>query len=115
MLLRHGRFGPFVGCSRYPECKYVKKETIGGHCPKCRTGKLQQRRSRRRTTFYGCTRYPDCDYVMGTRPLEDPCPKCGGTMAPDDDRGGICQSCGHALQGDPVPPPVAPEAEASSS
>jgi DNA topoisomerase-1 len=109
LLQRHGRFGPFIGCSDYPKCKYIKKETIGGHCPKCRTGKLQQRRSKkRRSTFYGCTRYPDCDYVMGTRPLDDPCPKCGGTMAPDDERGGICQSCGHALQGDPVPPPVAP-------
>ena len=54
----------------------------------------------RRSTFYGCTRYPDCDYVMGARPLDDPCPKCGGTMAPDEERGGICQSCGHALQGD---------------
>jgi DNA topoisomerase-1 len=108
LLLRHGRFGPFVGCSKYPECKYIKKETIGGTCPKCREGKLQQRRSKRKTTFYGCTRYPDCDYVMGVRPLDDPCPKCGGVMAPDSERGGICQSCGHALQGDPVPPPVPP-------
>jgi DNA topoisomerase-1 len=104
LLLRHGRFGPFVGCSNYPKCKYIKKETIGGTCPKCDKGKLQQRRSKRRTTFYGCTRYPDCDYVMGVRPLEEACTKCGGTMAPDEERGGICQSCGHALQGDPVVP-----------
>jgi DNA topoisomerase-1 len=119
LLLRHGRFGPFTGCSRYPECKYVKKETIGGKCPKCREGKLQQRRSKRKTTFYGCTRYPDCDYVMGIRPLDEPCPKCEGVMAPDEERGGICQSCGHALKGDPVPQenqaPVAREPEASSS
>ncbi len=115
LLLRHGRFGPFTGCSRYPECKYVKKETIGGKCPKCSEGKLQQRRSKRKTTFYGCTRYPDCDYVMGTRPLEDPCEKCGGTMAADEARGGICQSCGHALQGESGPPPVASEAAPSSS
>ncbi len=107
LLERHGRFGPFIGCSNYPKCKYVKKETIGGKCPKCEKGKLQQRRSKRRTTFYGCTRYPDCDYVMGVRPLPEPCPKCGGTMAPDEERGGICQSCGHALQGDPVVPPPA--------
>ena len=116
LLQRHGRFGPFVGCSNYPKCKYIKKETIGGLCPKCRKGKLQQRRSKkRRSTFYGCTRYPDCDYVMGVRPLDDPCPKCGGTMAPDEERGGICQSCGHALNGEDVPPPFAQQAEASSS
>ncbi len=129
LLLRHGRFGEFMGCSRYPDCKYVKNKTIGGSCPKCKTGKLSARRTRRGKTFYGCTRYPDCDYAMWTRPLDDPCPKCGGTMAPDEERGGICQSCGHVLQGDDVPPPpprseaerqdgsapVASEAEASSS
>ncbi|MEX2395270.1 MAG: type I DNA topoisomerase, partial [Actinomycetota bacterium] len=115
MMQRHGRFGPFVGCSRYPECKYIKKETVGGKCPKCNEGKLQKRRSKRRTTFYGCTRYPDCDYVLGTRPMDDPCPKCAGTMTPDDERVGICLSCGHALEGDPVtPPPIAKQAEATS-
>ena len=103
MMQRHGRFGPFVGCSKYPECKYIKKETIGGKCPKCKEGKLQQRRSKRKTTFYGCTRYPDCDYVMGVRPLDEACPKCGCAMAPDEERGGICQACGHALQGEDVP------------
>ena len=118
LLLRHGRFGPFVGCSDYPKCKYVKKETIGGKCPKCKEGKLQQRRSKRKTTFYGCTRYPECDYVMGVRPLDEECPKCGCAMAPDDERGGVCQACGHALRGEDVSPPpieqVAKKAEAKS-
>jgi DNA topoisomerase I len=115
MMQRHGRFGPFVGCSKYPECKFIKKETVGGKCPKCNEGKLQKRRSKRRTTFYGCTRYPECDYVLGTRPLDDPCPKCDGTMTPDEERGGICLSCGHALQGDPVtPPPIGKPSEATS-
>jgi DNA topoisomerase-1 len=119
MLMRYGRFGPFLGCSRYPECKFVKNTTIGGKCPKCGEGKLSARRTRRGKTFYGCTRYPDCDYAMWTKPLDDPCPNCGGTMAPDTERGGICQSCGHALQGDPVPvaaptPSVAPDQDPSS-
>jgi DNA topoisomerase I len=95
MLLRHGRFGEFLGCARYPECKFVRNKTIGGKCPKCEEGQLSQRRTRRGKAFYGCTRYPDCDYAMWTRPLDDPCPKCGGTMAPDSERGGVCQSCGH--------------------
>ncbi len=96
MLLKHGRYGEFLGCSRYPECKFVKSKTIGGKCPKCSEGKLAQRRTRRGKAFYGCTRYPDCDYALWTRPLDDPCPNCEGTMMPDEERGGVCLSCGHA-------------------
>jgi DNA topoisomerase-1 len=96
MLLKHGRYGEFLGCSKYPECKFVRSKTIGGNCPKCGEGKLAQRRTRRGKSFYGCTRYPDCDYALWTRPLDDPCPKCGGTMTPDEERGGVCLSCGHA-------------------
>jgi DNA topoisomerase-1 len=96
MLLKHGRYGEFLGCSKYPDCKGVKSKTIGGSCPKCKEGKLAQRRTRRGKAFYGCTRYPECDYALWTRPLDDPCPKCGGTMTPDEERGGVCLSCGHA-------------------
>ncbi len=112
MLLRHGRFGPFVGCSRYPDCKFIKKETVGGKCPKCGEGKLQKRRSKRKTTFYGCTKYPDCDYVLGIRPIEEPCPKCGGTMTPDDERGAVCLSCGHTGIPEKAEKPAGTEAEA---
>ena len=112
MLLKHGRYGEFLGCSKYPECKFVKSKTIGGKCPKCGEGKLAQRRTRRGKAFYGCTRYPDCDYALWTRPLDDPCPKCGGTMMPDEDRGGVCQSCGHA--GVPAEPATPPTGQASS-
>ncbi len=97
MLLKHGRYGEFLGCSKYPECKFVRSKTIGGKCPKCSEGKLAQRRTRRGKAFYGCTRYPDCDYALWTRPMDDPCPKCGGTMAHDEERGAICLSCGHAM------------------
>ena len=96
MLLRHGRYGEFLGCSRYPDCKFVRSKTIGGRCPKCGEGKLSQRRTRRGKAFYGCTRYPDCDYALWTRPLDDPCPECGGTMMPDEEKGSICLSCGRA-------------------
>jgi DNA topoisomerase-1 len=96
MLLRHGRYGEFLGCSRYPDCKFVRSKTIGGKCPKCGEGKLSQRRTRRGKAFYGCTRYPECDYALWTRPLDDPCPQCGGTMMPDEEKGSICLSCGHA-------------------
>ena len=114
MLLKHGRFGAFLGCSRYPECKHNRSQTVGGKCPKCEQGKLARRRTRRGKYFYGCTRYPECDYALWTRPLDDPCPKCGGTMTFDAERGGVCLSCGHTVA-TPTPPDGAPaEAGASS-
>ncbi len=113
MLLRHGRFGEFLGCSRYPECKFVRSKTIGGKCPKCNEGKLAQRRTRRGKAFYGCTRYPDCDYALWTRPLDDPCPKCGGTVTPDSPAQGVCQSCGHVVEV-PSSGQEAPASDASS-
>jgi len=97
MLLKHGRFGAFLGCSRYPECKHNRSQTVGGKCPKCGEGKLARRRTKRGKYFYGCTRYPDCDYALWTKPLDDPCPKCGGTMTFDAERGGVCLSCGHTV------------------
>ncbi len=102
MLLRHGRYGEFLGCSRYPDCKFVRSKTIGGKCPKCGEGKLSQRRTKRGKPFYGCTRYPECDYALWTRPMDDPCPKCGGTMMPDEEKGGVCLSCGHAQATEPA-------------
>jgi DNA topoisomerase-1 len=116
MLLRHGRYGEFLGCSKYPDCKFVRNKTIGGKCPKCGDGKLAQRRTRRGKAFYGCTKYPDCDYALWTRPLDEPCEKCGGTMSPDEERGGICLSCGHALRdaGSPPAAEVAATPDASS-
>jgi DNA topoisomerase-1 len=113
MLLKHGRYGAFLGCSRYPECKHNRSQTVGGKCPKCGEGKLARRRTRRGKYFYGCTRYPDCDYALWTKPLDDPCPNCGGTMTYDAERGGVCLSCGHAVS--TSPPPEGAPAEAGAS
>ena len=90
LVKRYGRYGPFVGCSRYPECKYVKREEqkTGVTCPKCKEegreppGDLVVKRARRRrgSVFYGCSRYPECDFTVNQRPLLEPCPKCGGLL-----------------------------------
>jgi DNA topoisomerase-1 len=90
LVKRYGRYGPFVGCARYPECKYVKREEqkTGVTCPKCKEegrkppGDLVVKRARRRrgSVFYGCNRYPECDYTVNQRPLPEPCPKCGGLL-----------------------------------
>ena len=70
LVERKGRYGVFVSCSGYPECRYIEngKKELDIPCPKCKEGKVVQRRTRRGKTFYGCSRYPDCDYVSWTRP-----------------------------------------------
>jgi DNA topoisomerase-1 len=78
LVIKHGRFGKFTACSNYPTCKYVKRETIGVHCPeKDCTGELVVRRTRTRKTFYGCSRYPDCKFTAWDKPVAEPCPQCG--------------------------------------
>jgi DNA topoisomerase-1 len=73
LVAKRGRFGPFVGCDRYPECRYIKKEAAPteqfGTCPQCGKGTVITKRARRgRRPFWGCDRYPDCDYATWTRP-----------------------------------------------
>jgi DNA topoisomerase-1 len=73
LVAKRGRFGPFVGCNRYPDCKYIKKEARAaerfGSCPKCGQGTVVTKRGRRgKRPFWGCDRYPDCDYATWTRP-----------------------------------------------
>ena len=79
MVLKTGRFGKFLGCSGYPECKNIRSiiETTGLACPKCGEGELIKRLSRRGVTFYGCNRYPDCNFATSLVPRKEPCPKCG--------------------------------------
>ena len=74
---RWGRFGKFIACSGYPECKTTKPVTLGIPCaePGC-TGELLERRSRRGRTFYGCSAYPTCKFVLWQRPVAEACPKC---------------------------------------
>jgi DNA topoisomerase-1 len=74
LAAKRGRFGPFVGCDRYPECRYIKKSPPAaseqfGTCPLCGQGTVVTKRARRgRRPFWGCDRYPDCDYTSWTRP-----------------------------------------------
>jgi len=80
MVIRRGRFGEFLACSRYPECKTTSPISLGVACPKpgC-GGYLTEKRSRRGKTFFGCANYSKtgCDFVSWDRPLPQPCPSCG--------------------------------------
>ena len=76
LVLRNGRFGEFTSCSNYPKCDYIKRETLGIACPKCKTGEIAVKKSKRGKAFYGCTNYPKCDAVYWDKPITEPCPKC---------------------------------------
>jgi DNA topoisomerase-1 len=80
MVIKRGRFGEFLACSKYPECKTTSPLSLGVDCPKpgC-GGYLTEKRSRRGKTFFGCSNYArtKCDFVSWDRPLPQPCPKCG--------------------------------------
>ncbi len=76
LVLRQGRFGEFISCSNYPKCEYIKRETLGIACPKCKTGEIAVKKSKRGKAFYGCTNYPKCDVVYWDKPIAEPCPKC---------------------------------------
>ena len=79
LVKKRGRFGEFIACSNYPECKYTRPilSTIGVKCPKCGQGDIVKRKSKNGRVFYGCSRYPECDYVAWNRPAGEKCPNCG--------------------------------------
>ncbi|HET9553862.1 MAG TPA: type I DNA topoisomerase [Anaeromyxobacteraceae bacterium] len=78
MILRRGRFGRFLSCSRYPACDGRRDVTIGVACPLGCGGQVAEKRSRQGKTFYGCSTWPGCDFVSWDRPRAGPCPDCGG-------------------------------------
>ncbi len=67
-IFRSGKFGKFIGCENYPNCDYTEQIKIGIKCPKCGTGEVIAKRTKRGKTFYGCNRYPDCDYASWQLP-----------------------------------------------
>src|SRR6266851_1379990 len=77
MVVKRGRFGRFLACSGYPECKTSKAISIGVSCPQCKEGYLTERRTKRGRVFFGCQRYPDCKFASWDRPLPEVCPSCG--------------------------------------
>lgn len=77
LVRKHGRFGEFIACSGYPECRYTRPVGIGVACPKCGAD-IVARRTKRGRTFYGCSAYPTCTFTSWDRPGDRPCAQCGG-------------------------------------
>jgi len=81
LVQKWGRFGLFIACSDYPNCKHTEPwlEKIGVTCPDD-GGELVERRTRKGRTFYGCENYPKCEFSSWKKPLPEPCPSCGGLL-----------------------------------
>jgi len=94
LVIRWGRYGKFISCSNFPECRYTEPwlEKIGVHCPKD-GGEIVERKTRKGRIFYGCANYPTCDFTSWKRPLPTPCPECGGMLVIADKRNAQCLNC----------------------
>jgi DNA topoisomerase-1 len=112
LIIRLGKYGRFKGCSRYPECRYIENlpgntaageaaapkaepKDTGYACPKCETGKILERVSRRGKVFYGCNQYPKCDHAFWDPPVSKPCPQCGASYTAEKEtkRQGTIRKC----------------------
>lgn len=94
MVIKTGRYGKFLACPGFPECKNTKPivTEIGVKCPLC-GGDIVVKRSKRGRTFYGCSNYPDCKFVSWERPIDKPCPKCGSLMVKKRAKAGEYEAC----------------------
>ncbi len=81
LAIKLGRYGKFLACSGYPECKYTRSYQLktGVKCPEC-GHELVERMSKKKRVFYGCSNYPECKFATFYKPLPDPCPRCGGLL-----------------------------------
>ena len=95
LVIRKGRYGEFIACSNYPECKYVKKEekvqVEVAKCPNC-DGMIIERKTKKGKVFYGCNKFPKCKTAFWDKPIDETCPQCGKTLV--EKKEGIgCSSC----------------------
>ena len=95
LVVRKGRYGEFIACSNYPECKYIKKEEKKqvevSKCPNC-DGMLIERKTKKGKVFYGCNNFPKCKTAFWDKPLEERCPNCNSILLQGKD-GIKCSNC----------------------
>jgi DNA topoisomerase-1 len=94
LVIRYGRYGKFISCSGFPECRYTEPwlEKIGVTCP-TDGGEIVERKTRKGRVFYGCLNYPNCDFTSWKKPLVQPCPKCKGLLVIASKREAQCTNC----------------------
>ncbi|HLA97578.1 MAG TPA: type I DNA topoisomerase [Anaerolineales bacterium] len=105
LVIRWGRYGKFISCGNFPECRYTEAwlEKLGVSCPKD-GGDLVERKTRKGRVFYGCANYPNCDFTSWKKPLAKPCPECGGLLVVADKRSAQCIQCEQIYPLDEVTP-----------
>ena len=82
LVIRTGRFGRFISCSGFPECRYRRSfmNKTGALCPECGGDLVERKTKQKKRIFYGCSNYPTCNFAIWERPVADLCPRCGGLM-----------------------------------
>ncbi|RAV03486.1 type I DNA topoisomerase [Paenibacillus sp. YN15] len=95
MVYKMGRFGKFLACSGFPDCRNTKPiiKGTGVVCPSCNKGTIVERRSKKGRVFFGCDRYPECDFVSWDRPVGRNCPECGQMLITKTNRNGTVIQC----------------------
>jgi DNA topoisomerase-1 len=98
LVIRYGRFGKFISCSGFPDCRYTEPWLlkIGVSCP-TDGGDLVERKTRKGRTFFGCVNYPNCDFTSWKKPLAVPCPKCKGMLVVANKREAQCLTCSESF------------------
>ena len=94
LVVRWGRYGKFISCSDFPQCRYTEAwlEKIGVDCPED-GGQIVERKTRKGRIFYGCSNYPNCEFTSWKRPLAQPCNLCGGLLVVADKKNAQCTQC----------------------
>jgi DNA topoisomerase-1 len=94
MVIRVGRFGKFLACSGYPDCKTTMPHIVktGISCPQC-GGELVQRISKKKKVFYGCSKFPKCQFTVNRKPIAQPCPDCGSLLIQYGSDWAKCVAC----------------------
>jgi DNA topoisomerase-1 len=105
MVVKRGRFGKFLACSRFPECKGTRNLSASGgsantgvQCPECKQGEIVEKRSKKGRVFYSCNRYPDCKFALWGRPVKTPCPRCGSLVTLKGKSGVKCTKCDYVSE-----------------
>ena len=99
MVIKFGRYGKFIACPGFPQCRNAKSFAVkvGVPCPEC-GAEMVEKKTRRKRIFYSCSSYPKCSFSVWNRPLPTPCASCGGLLTLAGRKGVKCVKCGEVTE-----------------
>ena len=94
LVFKLGKFGKFIACSNFPDCRYTNtiQKKVGVVCPKCHKHDVLEKKSKKGKVFYGCEGFPKCDFVAWDKPVNRQCPKCNNILF-EGKKGVYCGNC----------------------